>query len=299
MSHRSTLHQASAQPCYLLPTFSPGRSPGAHLSWVPSRTCQPAPTDRPSHPPAPGTPPTPYCPACTCSVSGCAGASIPTSGLTPAIPHPAAAPGSAAPQDPPAPQVKLQQCANTVQILYTYTENQAKLIFVLLQKNPGANSPEPSSTAFRLWVFPSTPCSPANGTAAAVPGRRHWLVSHCHGINESPAEMGHYPIVLSLHPYVCHIISMMGDNVNLITCLSSCRDLSVDAGLPHHQYQLQHLPQHYQHYLASPRMHHFPRNTSSAQMVCLIQTLPPCCCLFWKFIYYDHFWFVLCFNLCC
>ncbi|XP_037121618.1 E3 ubiquitin-protein ligase RNF165 isoform X2 [Syngnathus acus] len=44
-------------------------------------------------------------------------------------------------------------------------------------------------------------------------------------------------------------------------------DLSVDAGLPHHQYHLQQLPQHYQHYLASPRMHHFPRNTSSAQVV--------------------------------
>ncbi|CAB1332387.1 unnamed protein product, partial [Coregonus sp. 'balchen'] len=45
-------------------------------------------------------------------------------------------------------------------------------------------------------------------------------------------------------------------------------DLSVDAGLSHHQYQLQQLPQHYQHYLASsPRMHHFPRNTTSAQVV--------------------------------
>nr|XP_023678719.1 E3 ubiquitin-protein ligase RNF165 isoform X1 [Paramormyrops kingsleyae] len=44
-------------------------------------------------------------------------------------------------------------------------------------------------------------------------------------------------------------------------------DLSVDAGLPHHQYQVQQLPQHYQHYLASPRMHHFPRNNSSAQVV--------------------------------
>ncbi|XP_010790212.1 RING finger protein 165-like, partial [Notothenia coriiceps] len=44
-------------------------------------------------------------------------------------------------------------------------------------------------------------------------------------------------------------------------------DLSVDAGLPPPQYQLQQLPQHYQHYLASPRMHHFPRNTSSAQVV--------------------------------
>ncbi|KAM9735195.1 LOW QUALITY PROTEIN: E3 ubiquitin-protein ligase ARK2C-like [Menidia menidia] len=43
-------------------------------------------------------------------------------------------------------------------------------------------------------------------------------------------------------------------------------DLSVDAGLPP-QFQLQQLPQHYQHYLASPRMHHFPRNTSSAQVV--------------------------------
>uniref|UniRef100_A0AAZ3RI11 RING-type E3 ubiquitin transferase n=1 Tax=Oncorhynchus tshawytscha TaxID=74940 RepID=A0AAZ3RI11_ONCTS len=45
-------------------------------------------------------------------------------------------------------------------------------------------------------------------------------------------------------------------------------DLSVDAGLSHHQYQLQQLPQHYQHYLAaSPRMHHFPRNTTSTQVV--------------------------------
>ncbi|XP_018592144.1 E3 ubiquitin-protein ligase RNF165 isoform X3 [Scleropages formosus] len=44
-------------------------------------------------------------------------------------------------------------------------------------------------------------------------------------------------------------------------------DLSVDAGLSHHQYQVQQLPQHYQHYLASPRMHHFPRNNSSAQVV--------------------------------
>ncbi|XP_036383872.1 E3 ubiquitin-protein ligase RNF165-like isoform X2 [Megalops cyprinoides] len=45
------------------------------------------------------------------------------------------------------------------------------------------------------------------------------------------------------------------------------RDLSVDAGLPHHQYHLRQLPQHYQHYLASPRMHHFPRTTSPAQVV--------------------------------
>ncbi|KAM3842455.1 E3 ubiquitin-protein ligase ARK2C isoform 1-T1 [Diretmus argenteus] len=44
-------------------------------------------------------------------------------------------------------------------------------------------------------------------------------------------------------------------------------DLSVDAGLPHHQYQLQQLPQHYQHYLTSPRMHHFPRTASSAQLI--------------------------------
>ncbi|XP_011479870.2 LOW QUALITY PROTEIN: E3 ubiquitin-protein ligase ARK2C [Oryzias latipes] len=43
-------------------------------------------------------------------------------------------------------------------------------------------------------------------------------------------------------------------------------DLSVDAGLPH-QYQFQQLPQHYQHYLVSPRMHHFPRNSASAQLV--------------------------------
>ncbi|XP_033844869.1 E3 ubiquitin-protein ligase RNF165-like [Periophthalmus magnuspinnatus] len=44
-------------------------------------------------------------------------------------------------------------------------------------------------------------------------------------------------------------------------------DLSVDAGTPHHQYPLQQMPQHYQHYLATPRLHHYPRNTSSAQVV--------------------------------
>lgn len=141
---RSTLHQASTQPCYLLPTLSPGCSPGSHLSRVPSRTRQPAASDRPGHPPAPGTPSAPHCPACAPSVPGCAGASIPTSGLTPAIPHPAAAPRSAAPQDPPA-----------------------------LQKNPGEDPPEPSPAAFRLRVLPSPPCPTANDTAAAVPGRRH------------------------------------------------------------------------------------------------------------------------------
>ncbi|MGH0148595.1 UNVERIFIED_CONTAM: hypothetical protein FKN15_013190 [Acipenser sinensis] len=43
-------------------------------------------------------------------------------------------------------------------------------------------------------------------------------------------------------------------------------DLSVDAGLSHPQYQVRQLPQHYQHYLATPRMHHFPRNASSAHV---------------------------------
>lgn len=108
ISCRSTLHQASTQPCYLLPTLSPGLSPGAHLSRVPTRTRQPAASDRPGHPPAPGTPSAPHCPACTPSVPGCSGASIPTSGLTPAIPHPAAASRSAAPQDSPAFQVELR-----------------------------------------------------------------------------------------------------------------------------------------------------------------------------------------------
>uniref|UniRef100_H3AFK7 RING-type E3 ubiquitin transferase n=1 Tax=Latimeria chalumnae TaxID=7897 RepID=H3AFK7_LATCH len=44
-------------------------------------------------------------------------------------------------------------------------------------------------------------------------------------------------------------------------------DLSVDPGLSHPQYQVRPLPQHYQHYLAAPRVHPFPRNASSAQMV--------------------------------
>ncbi|KAI2661944.1 E3 ubiquitin-protein ligase RNF165 [Labeo rohita] len=44
-------------------------------------------------------------------------------------------------------------------------------------------------------------------------------------------------------------------------------DLSVDPGLP--QYHVSPLTQHYQHYLTSPRLHHFPRNTTSAQVVSL------------------------------
>uniref|UniRef100_H2LJZ0 RING-type E3 ubiquitin transferase n=1 Tax=Oryzias latipes TaxID=8090 RepID=H2LJZ0_ORYLA len=61
-------------------------------------------------------------------------------------------------------------------------------------------------------------------------------------------------------------IEMHNHNTSFVTHLSSFRDLSVDAGLPH-QYQFQQLPQHYQHYLVSPRMHHFPRNSASAQLV--------------------------------
>lgn len=52
-----------------------------------------------------------------------------------------------------------------------------------------------------------------------------------------------------------------------IVCLLLSRDLSVDAGLPPHQYHIHPLPQHYQHYLTSPRMHHFPRNNASTQVV--------------------------------
>ncbi|XP_031426949.1 E3 ubiquitin-protein ligase RNF165 isoform X3 [Clupea harengus] len=44
-------------------------------------------------------------------------------------------------------------------------------------------------------------------------------------------------------------------------------DLSVDTSLSAHQYHIPPLPQPYQHYLTSPRLHHFPRNTSSAQVV--------------------------------
>lgn len=45
------------------------------------------------------------------------------------------------------------------------------------------------------------------------------------------------------------------------------RDLSVDTSLSPAQFQVRPIPQHYQHYLATPRMHHFPRNSSSTQMV--------------------------------
>ncbi|KAI6057788.1 RING finger protein 165 [Aix galericulata] len=44
-------------------------------------------------------------------------------------------------------------------------------------------------------------------------------------------------------------------------------DLSVNAGLTHAQFQVRPVPQPYQHYLATPRMQHFPRSTSLTQMV--------------------------------
>lgn len=56
-------------------------------------------------------------------------------------------------------------------------------------------------------------------------------------------------------------------------CLT--RDLSVDAGLPTHQYHIHPLPQHYQHYLTSTRMHHFPRNNASTQVVRTSSTQSP------------------------
>ncbi len=57
------------------------------------------------------------------------------------------------------------------------------------------------------------------------------------------------------------------------------RDLSVDAGVPH-QYPLQQIPQPYQHYLASPRMHHLPRNTSSTQVVSVCVCVRLCMCVY-------------------
>lgn len=138
------------------------------------------------------------------------------------------------------------------------------------QKNPGAYSTEPSPAAVRLRVLSSPPRPAADDTAAAaLPGRGHRLVSQCLSLNQS-GETTPNPPRLFISAPICLPVTMpsMGDDVDLVTRLSACRDLSVDAGLPHHQYQLQQLPQHYQHYLASPRMHHFPRNTSSAQVVC-------------------------------
>ncbi|XP_026855572.1 E3 ubiquitin-protein ligase RNF165 isoform X1 [Electrophorus electricus] len=44
-------------------------------------------------------------------------------------------------------------------------------------------------------------------------------------------------------------------------------DLSVDPGLSHPQYHVPQLPQHYPHYLSSPRISHFHRNASPAQVV--------------------------------
>lgn len=59
----------------------------------------------------------------------------------------------------------------------------------------------------------------------------------------------------------------MDKTAGVVVFLGFCRDLSVDAGLPPHQFHIHPLPQHYQHYLTSPRMHHFPRNNASTQVV--------------------------------
>lgn len=71
---------------------------------------------------------------------------------------------------------------------------------------------------------------------------------------------------IALAVVLCHWLTCF-----FIVCLFLSRDLSVDAGLPPHQYHIHPLPQHYQHYLTSPRMHHFPRNNASTQVV----SLPP------------------------
>lgn len=270
ISRRSTLHQASTQPCYLLPTLSPGLSPGAHLSRVPTRTRQPAASDRPGHPPAPGTPSAPHCPACT-SVPGCSGASIPTSGLTPAIPHPAAASWSAAPQDSPAFQVELLTCMQ-IQIRTDRKKNKVKhliLSFILFAEEPRSVFPWTLTDCVQAMSTPLPSMSPSQWHSSNSGTWPKALTGESLSeINESPVESRNDPVLSSVHPSVClsHCLAW----VYLVACPSVCRDLSVDAGLPHHQYQLQQLPQHYQHYLASPRMHHFPRNTSSAQVVSLI-----------------------------
>lgn len=187
MSHRSTLHQASTQPCYLLPTLSPGCSPGTHLSRVPTRTRQPAASERPGHPPAPGTPSAPHCPACTPSVPGCAGASIPTSGLTPAIPHPAAASWSAAPQDPPTLQVEpLPACKYTC----TQTETQVKHFYPhLTTEEPRSVFPWTLTGCVQAMstplpsMFPSQWRSSSSGTWPKAP-----TGESLSEINESPVE---------------------------------------------------------------------------------------------------------------
>lgn len=266
--NRSALHQASTQPCYLLPTLSPGCSPGAHLSWVSSRPCQPAPADRPGHPPAPDPPSTPHCPAGTPSVSGCAGAFIPTSGLTPAIPHPAAAPRSAASQDPPTLQVVTLASIQTQLKKQTKNRDIFKSNLYLITEEPRSVFPWTLTDCVRATSTPRPSMFLSQwhnnrGTWPKAPTGESPL-----GINENPAELRNDPVFF-IFPPICLSATLPGMGyVNLATFLSFCRDLSVDAGLPHHQYQLQQLPQHYQHYLASPRMHHFPRNTSSAQVVC-------------------------------
>lgn len=256
ISHRSALHQASAQPCYLLPTLSPGFFPGAHLCRVPSRTRQPAPADRAGHPPAPGTPPAPHCPAHTPSVPGCAGAPIPTSGLTPAIPHPAAASRSAAPQDPATLQVNLQLNANAG--ASTRCSIFKSLCFCRRTQERIPLNPHRLRSGYEYTPPLHVPQPMTQQPRYLAEGTDWWVT-----VGRSMRVLQSWDILCThSSAWVWWVTS------DIVVGLSSCRDLSVDAGLPHHQYQLQQLPQHYQHYLASPRMHHFPRNTSSAQVVC-------------------------------
>lgn len=62
-------------------------------------------------------------------------------------------------------------------IVHPLKKSHLIMFYCNLQKNPGANPPEPPQTPLRLRVLRSPPCSPANNAAAAVPGRRHRLVS--------------------------------------------------------------------------------------------------------------------------
>lgn len=108
-SCRGPFQQASAQPCYLLPTLPPW-SPNPNVRRLP-----PAPPESVAAghdgPPAAHTPArltaaaAPHASADP-AVPGRPGPPLPTSGLTPAVPHPAADPRGPAPAHPPPLQVR-------------------------------------------------------------------------------------------------------------------------------------------------------------------------------------------------
>lgn len=164
---RYSFQQAPTQPCYILPTFPPGHTPS---DWVPANW--------PCGSTVPGSP-----------------THVPTSGLTAAIPHTAAATAAQVCTPPKQPLIqKQQQCTHTYTQnssslqLFTYTQTKKLhtvvtlyhiiiiIYFFLQQTDTRACSSQHTPGTPRIWLCPTHAHSSANHTTAQISGRGHRLV---------------------------------------------------------------------------------------------------------------------------